>query len=215
MWSRAHVKPLESSLHPYITLISRSVQILQSQLRLCLKWVFLSGFPTKILYVIRISNIHTTHPVHLVFPDGIISIIFGEKHILEAPRLTVFSSLVTSSISSPYIILGTPFWNNLNLCSFLRAGFTNLWHGCPKWHAKRFSWQAAFTAVPIISPTNLVVLWITYMRRNRDCIWLGYRYYQTMLRVNTFYTNQKRWDIIGCQNRLPKMLSTILFFLSL
>jgi hypothetical protein len=90
MWSRARVQPLESNLHPYITLISRSVQILPSQLRLSLKWVFLSGFPTKNLYVILISNIHTTHPVHLVFHDGIISIIFGEEHTLWSSSVNSF-----------------------------------------------------------------------------------------------------------------------------
>jgi hypothetical protein len=31
----------------------------------------------------------------------------------------------------------------------LRSGLTNLWHACPKWNARRFSWQAAFTVVPV------------------------------------------------------------------
>jgi hypothetical protein len=31
-----------------------------------------------------------------------------------------------------------------------------------------------------------------------------YHYYQIMLWVNNFYTNQKRWEVILCINRLPK-----------
>jgi hypothetical protein len=32
----------------------------------------------------------------------------------------------------------------------------------------------------------------------------GHHPYQMMLRVNTFCTNNKRWEAIGCLNRLPK-----------
>ena len=32
--------------------------------------------------------------------------------------------------------------------SWPRTGLTNFWHACPKRHAEKFPWQAAFTAVP-------------------------------------------------------------------
>jgi hypothetical protein len=42
-----------------------------------------------------------------------------------------------------------------------------------------------------------------YMKAQRFCM-IIISYYQMMLRVNFFYTNQKRWEVIGCLNRLPK-----------
>jgi hypothetical protein len=37
-----------------------------------------------------------------------------------------------------------------------RPGLKNLWHTCPERHA-RFSWCAAFAAVPIFVPVNLAL----------------------------------------------------------
>jgi len=31
-----------------------------------------------------------------------------------------------------------------------KAGMTNLWHMCPKWHAGRFYWPEEFIAIPFI-----------------------------------------------------------------
>ena len=34
--------------------------------------------------------------------------------------------------------------------SWSSTGPTNLWHACPKWHAGRFPWHAAFTALQFL-----------------------------------------------------------------
>jgi hypothetical protein len=50
--------------------------------RLSLNWFFPSGFPTKTLYAILISNIHTACPAYLILLDGITLVISGDEYKL-------------------------------------------------------------------------------------------------------------------------------------
>jgi hypothetical protein len=55
-----------------------------------------------------------------------------------------------------------------------RTGLATQWHACLKWHERRFSWHAAFSAVPISSPTNHAILRRIYIYIYiADCIWLS------------------------------------------
>jgi len=43
---------------------------------------------------------------------------------------------------------------------YCKVGLRNLWHACPKWHAKIRSWHAAVTLdSSYILPDNVAVLW--------------------------------------------------------
>jgi hypothetical protein len=69
-----------------------------------------------------------------------------------------------------------------------RTGLGNLWH------AERFPWNAAFTAVPIyfylFCPTGVSMMWrmcvYTYLTAYR--LYMNYRWYRITLRVKYFYT---------------------------
>jgi hypothetical protein len=58
-----------------------------------------------------------------------------------------------------------------------RPGLENTWQACRKWHARRFSLQAAFSGVPTHFATDFVYEKTVY----------DYHYYQMMLRVSLLY----------------------------
>jgi hypothetical protein len=92
----------------------------------------------------------------------------------------------------------------LTLSSYFRAQLRNLRQACPKWPAVRFSWHAAFTAVPFFQTTNRGILWIIYEGVN---IIYDYQYYQMTCEWINVYTNQKRREVRptgSLSNRLPK-----------
>jgi hypothetical protein len=87
--------------------------------------------------------------------------------------------------------------------SWPRTGLTNFWHACPKWHAEKFPWQAAFIAVPFCffyfaRPESLYceehVHTYTYLTLYR--LYMNYRCYQITMRVKHFYTNRERWEVL-------------------
>ena len=79
-------------------------------------------------------------------------------------------------------LLSSSLGNSKQTCP--RAGLTNLWCEYPKWHADRFPWQVAFTALPgfyFFCPTSISILWrirtyiiyiYTYMLLRRDSIYI-------------------------------------------
>jgi hypothetical protein len=75
----------------------------------------------------------------------------------------------------------------------------SLWHACPKWHAERFPWHAAFTAVPVfvclLPDQRLYIVYTMCVHTHThmsDCIQTVYEW--PSLPNNTalkqFYTNQ-------------------------
>ena len=89
-------KPDQSSPCPHPT-SSRSILILSSHL--CLgspSGLFPPDFPTKILYAILASN---TFPAHLILPDSVTQIIFGEEYRSVSSSLCSFTALPSYHVS--------------------------------------------------------------------------------------------------------------------
>jgi len=99
----------------------RSITVLSSPLYLGLLCsLFTSDFPIKTVYAFLISSMHTTYPAHLIFPNMIILIIFGEAYNLWSYSFCSFlQSPTISSLLGPNIFCSTLFSNNLGLCSSL------------------------------------------------------------------------------------------------
>jgi hypothetical protein len=83
------------------------------------------------------------------------------------------------------------------------AGLANLWHACRKWHAERFPWYVAFTAVPIffisfawpVSPCCEEYVYIyTCLIAWRECV--NCLRYQIILWVKHFYTNREQCGVL-------------------
>ena len=89
----------------------RPVLIICSHLRLGLPSVLLpSGFPIKILYAPFVFRILATCPAHLIHPDLITRMIFGEEYKSE-----VFSVPLTSSLLGPNTLFRTLFFKTFSL----------------------------------------------------------------------------------------------------
>jgi len=97
----------------------RSIIILSSSLCLgLLNGLFLSGFPTKILYVFLISLVQVICPPHLILLDLITLIILGEAYMLwSSSTQNTFQPPTISTLLGPNTLLSTLFSNTLNLCS--------------------------------------------------------------------------------------------------
>ena len=83
-------------------------------------YLFLSGFPTKTVYVPLLSAICVMCPAHLILFYLITWIIFGEEYrSLSCLLCSFLHSPVTSSFLIPNILLSTLFCNSLILHSSL------------------------------------------------------------------------------------------------
>jgi hypothetical protein len=104
---------LTESIPPY-SISLKCVVILSIHLRHCLSTgLFLSGFPTNIVYAILVSSTGATCPTHLILPNSLILFILGEEYKLWSS--TSRSSLYPPIASSPFgpnIILSTLFSNS-------------------------------------------------------------------------------------------------------
>jgi len=110
------------SLPPHPT-SCRFILILFSHLHLGLaSCLFPKGFPTKTLYASLLSPICATCPSHLILLDLITRIILGEEYRSFSSSLCSFLHFhITSSLLGPNILLSTPFWNTLSLCTSLKV----------------------------------------------------------------------------------------------
>jgi hypothetical protein len=148
----------------------------------------------------------------------------SEKYLrtIRAHFLYAVSSL------SPFLIY--------SLCVVLhRLRLASLWHACPKWHARRFSWHAEFTAVPTLFPINLTILqrictyvcMYVYILCTCICMYVcvyvcflfwrrrdlyDYDYYQILLKVNHCYKQTKSGEkLLLAQTGFLTMFATLLF----
>ena len=85
-----------------------------------------------------------------------------------------------------------------------RSELTNLWRACPKWHVKRFPWQAAFpAAVPffkfLLPDQRLYIVknMCVYIQMS-DCseMCINYRGYQIILQVKHLYRNREWCEVL-------------------
>ena len=107
--SRFYVR---NPISPWDTTL-RSILILSPRLRLGLpSGLFLSGFPTNILYTTLFSPIRTTCHVHLIILDFITRTIFREEYrslssslcsFLHSSYVQIFSSAPYSKTPSAYV----------------------------------------------------------------------------------------------------------------
>jgi hypothetical protein len=75
----------------------------------------------------------------------------------------------------------------------------NLWHTCPKWQERRFSWHAAFIALHSFRQTLLY--YEVYICKRLEIV-CDYCCYQMMLGVNNFVY---KLEAVICLNRLRKI----------
>jgi hypothetical protein len=75
----------------------------------------------------------------------------------QSPKCLIFLENTTTSVMV-WFMGRYDLW-----LSWPRTGLTNFWHACPKWHAEKFPWQAAFTAVQffLYCQTSVSILWRT------------------------------------------------------
>jgi hypothetical protein len=82
----------------------------------------LSGFSTKILYAFIVSHIRATCPVHLIFLDVIIRIVFDKDYKSWRSSLCHFlRPPISSSLLGPSIFLSALSSNTLSLSSSLNT----------------------------------------------------------------------------------------------
>jgi hypothetical protein len=112
-------EPDRSSLYHLIL----SILILSTHLHLGLpSGLFLSGFPTNILYAVLFSPIRATCPAHLTPLDLIILIMSGEDYKSSSFSLCSFlQPPVASSLFGPNILLSTLYSNTVSPCSSLNV----------------------------------------------------------------------------------------------
>lgn len=127
-------------IHPFSW---RSILMLSSHFRLAVSCLL--AYPQKhstniscLPYAPHVPSIH----LFLIWsPEWYVarSTNHGSSHYAVFP-----SSLFPRPSWAQNIFLSTLFSSTLD------ARLTNLWHSCPKWHAERFPWHEAFTAVPVV-----------------------------------------------------------------
>jgi hypothetical protein len=102
-----------------------SLRLILTYSQLCLglpSGLFLSRFPTKILYAPHLSRICATYPSHLILFDLITQTILGEQYRSLSSSLRSFlRSPVISSFLGPNSLLNTLFSNTLNQRSSLNV----------------------------------------------------------------------------------------------
>jgi len=80
--------------------------------------LFLSGFPTKILYTFLISPMRATHLAPHILLDFITLIIYNERYNLWRSSLcSLLQPPITSSLLGRNILISTLFSNIINPCS--------------------------------------------------------------------------------------------------
>ena len=79
-----------------------------------------------------------------------------------------------------------------------RAGLTNRRHACPKWHAERFAWQAAFTAAPFLSLFFFFFFLISFARpASLYCEQYVYTYTNIWLRRHFLFININQFHALN------------------